>query len=209
MKQLRLFFYSPGNLLGMGLACIGPLLLFTGVVDKVWWLASIGAYGVGFAAGLLFFPDAVIEQQAEMSLDDLQSFLERLLREHTKKLPSEAVAHLQSIHKSLTEALPRFKELFEQSGTAGREWLVFRQVILSYLPETLGNYLRLPATYAVVHKVGNTGKTPKLLLAEQLAVMDEELQKTVQMLFESDANKMLVASRFLEQKFEKATDFLV
>jgi hypothetical protein len=60
-----------------------------------------------------------------------------------------------------------------------------------------------------VHKVGNTGKTPKLLLAEQLKVMDSELQTTVQSLFENDATQMLVTSRFLESKFEKATDFTV
>jgi hypothetical protein len=81
--------------------------------------------------------------------------------------------------------------------------------VFPYLPETLGNYLRLPATYAAVHKFGNTGKTPKLLLAEQLKVMDSELQITVQSLFENDATRMLVNSRFLESKFEKATDFTI
>ena len=209
MTKLRLFFYGPGNLLGMALACLGPLLLFTGVIEKGWWFVTAGAYGVGWAAGALFFREVALEQQTEMSLEDLQRFLEKLLQEHAKKLPVEAVSHLQSIHESLKAALPRFQELFERSGSAGREWQVFRQVILNYLPETLGNYLRLPATYAVLHKVGNTGKTPKLLLAEQLQVMDAELQKTVQVLFESDANQMLVNSRFLESKFEKATDFTV
>jgi hypothetical protein len=209
MTKLRLFFYGPGNLLGMALACIGPLLLFTGVIEKGWWLVSVGAYGAGWAAGSLFFREVAIEQATEMSLEDLQRFLEKLLQEHARKLPPEALVYLQSIHQSLESALPRFQELFELSGTPGREWQVFRQVILNYLPETLGNYLRLPATYAAVHKVGNTGKTPKLLLAEQLKVMDSELQITVQSLFENDATRMLVNSRFLESKFEKATDFTI
>jgi hypothetical protein len=208
MRRLQLYFYGRSNLIGMGLACLGPILLFSGVVDKAWWLVSVSGYGMGWAAGALLFPATVIDQKADMSLADVQSFLDKLLREHSKKLPPEAVAHLQSIQASLAQAAPRFQELFEKSGRAGSEWLVFRQVILSYLPETLSNYLRLPATYAAVHKVGNTGKTPKLLLAEQLSVMDAELQKTVQSLFENDANQMLVTSKFLEQKFERAEDFL-
>ena len=208
MTRLRLFFYGPNNLLGMALACLGPILLLSGVVEKGWWLVSGGAYGFGWAAGALFFRDAAIEQRAEMSLEDLQRFLEKMLRDHAKQLPAEAVTRLQSIYASLEQALPRFQELFERSGSAGREWLVFRQVILNYLPQTLGNYLRLPAAYAAVHKVADTGKTPKLLLVEQLQVMDVELQSTVKSLFESDANAMLVNSKFLESRFAAATDFL-
>lgn len=208
MKNHRLFLYSPGNMLGMGLACLGPVLLFAGVVDRGWWLVSLAAHGAGVAAGMLFFRGVTVERQAEMSFEELNWFLEKLMREHGKKLPTEALAHLQSIHESLEVALPRVQEVFEQSGSAGREWSVFRQVVLKYLPETLGNYLRLPATYAAMHKVGDTGKTPRILLAEQLDVLDRELKKTVQSLFESDANKMLVNSRFLEGKFRQATDFL-
>jgi hypothetical protein len=209
MTKLKLFFYGPGNLLGMALAWLGPLLLFAGVIEKGWWLVSAGTYLAGLAAGTLFFQRVAIEQQTEMSFEDLQRFLEQMLDKHASKLPAEAVTHLRSIHESLKAALPRFQELFERSGIPGQEWFVFRQVILSYLPETLGNYLRLPSTYAAVHKVGSTGKTPRLLLAEQLQVMDVELQNAVQKLFESDANQMLVNSRFLEQRFEKATDFTV
>ncbi|MBC8737122.1 hypothetical protein F6X40_09910 [Paraburkholderia sp. UCT31] len=208
MSKLRLFFYGPSNLSGMALACIGPLLLLAGVIDKGWWAVSAGAYGCGWVAGSLFFQNAVIEHRAEMSLEDLQSFLQKLLRDNSSKLPADAVQHLKSIHDSLEQALPRFKELFETSGSAGQQWLMFRQVILNYLPETLGNYLKLPATYARVHKVGNTGQTPSQLLIAQLDVMDIELQNATQALFESDANKMLVNSRFLESKFGKATDFL-
>jgi hypothetical protein len=209
MTRLRLFVYGPGNLLGVALACIGPLLLFTGVIDKGWWLVSASAYGAGWAAGALFFREVAIDQMAEMSIEDLERFLEKLLDQHGRKLPAEAAQHLQAIRESLKEALPRFQELLDRSGTAGREWLVFRQVILNYLPETLGNYLRLPATYAVMHRIGDTGKTPRVLLVEQLEIMDAELKRTVQSLYESDANEMLVNSRFLESKFEKATDFTV
>lgn len=140
----------------MGLACLGPVLLFMGIIDKGWWFVSLGAYGAGFSAGMLFFQNVVREQQAEMSFAELACFLEDMQAEHAKKLPREAVEHLQSIHDSLNAALPRFQELFERSGSPGHEWLVFRQVVLNYLPDTLDNYLRLPSTYAAVHKVGDT-----------------------------------------------------
>lgn len=208
MSKLRLYFYGPGNLIGMAMACLGPILLFAGVIDRAWWLVSLGAYGAGWAAGALFYEDVVVEQKVAMTLEDLQRFLCKLLAEHGKKLPQEAVAHLQSIHNSLVEALPKFHELFERSGSPGREWVTFRQVIVSYLPQTLGNYLRLPPTYAAMHKIGNTGKTPKVLLIEQLTVMDMELQAAVKQLFESDVTQMLATSKFLEQKFAKATDFV-
>ncbi|MFP3637701.1 hypothetical protein [Paraburkholderia sp. SIMBA_054] len=204
---MKLYLYSPGNLIGIALACIGPALLLAGVVDRGWWMISAAAYGAGWAAGALFFPNAVVEQTVEMSFEELPRFLGKLLEQHGSRIPSESFERIQSIHSSLEQALPRFQELFERSGTPGQQWMIFRQVVLSYLPETLNNYLRLPAPYAATHKVGGTGKTPRALLAEQLEVMDTELQRVVQTLFESDANQMLLNSRFLESKFGKAIDF--
>lgn len=208
MIKLRLFFYSPNNLLGLTLACLGPLLLLCGVIGKGWYLVSALAYGLGWTASAVFFTQAVLEQKTELTLDDLQSFLEKLLNDHAKHLPDEAVARLQSIYTSLVQALPRFKEMAGITGSAGKEWMVFRQVILSYLPQTLANYIRLPTAYAAMHKVGDTGKTPKVLLVEQLSIMDTELQTTAKSLFESDVNQMLVNSKFLDSKFGQATDFL-
>lgn len=207
MTRFWLFFFSTNNLLGMAAACLGPILLMAGIIGPGWQVVTLLAYVVGWVTGKVFFPDAAIEQKRELSLDDLQRVLETILKEHAKALPDEARASLQSIYQSLEAALPRFKELFEKSGTGGQEWIVFRQVILSYLPETVNNYLRLPAAYAAMHKVGNTGKTPKVLLIEQLSVMDTELQSAVRSLFESDAQKMLINSKFLESKFTKALDF--
>lgn len=208
MKNARLFLYSPGNLVGIGLACLGPLLLFSGVIDRGWWAVSVAGYGMGQAIGRLFFRNVEMVQKTEMTLQDLQHFLDRMLIEKGQRLPPEAFEHLRSISESLRQALPRFQELFGRSGSAGEEWLVFRQVILSYLPETLDNYLRLPGGYAASHLVADTGLTPRRLLCDQLSVMDSELQKVVQGLFESDANQMLVNSKFLEQKFRKAIDYM-
>jgi hypothetical protein len=208
MTNLRLFFYSHNNLLGLGLACIGPLLLLGGVLGKGWYLVSAMAYGMGWAASAVFFTKAALVQKANLTLDDFQSFLETLLRENLRQLPDPAVVHLKSICESLEQALPRFKEIASTTGSAGKECLVFRQVILNYLPQTLANYLRLPTAYAARHKVGDTGKTAKTLLIEQLGILDAELQATAKSLFESDINKMLVNSKFLESKFGHATNFL-
>lgn len=208
MTKLRLFFYSPNNLLGLALACLGPALLLGGLIGKGWFVVSALAYGSGWLASEVFFTQAVLEQKTELTLDDLQLYLAKMLRDNARKLPEEAVARLGSISESLQQALPRFKEMAAVTGAGGREWLVFRQVILSYLPQTLGNYLRLPPAYAAMHKVGDSGKTPKAMLVEQLRIMDEELQGAAKSLFESEANQMLVNSKFLESKFAKATDFL-
>lgn len=208
MSKWRLFFYSPSNMLGCALACFGPVLFMAGVIGTGWWMVTLLAYALGFVAATLLFPAADFEHRTDLTLEDLQHFLEKLLRDHAKSLPDEAVLRLQSIYDSLTQALPKFKEMFEVSGAGGREWMTFRQVILNYLPETLGNYLRLPRAYASMHKVGDTGKTPRMLLVEQLTVMDDELQSAMKSLFDSDINQMLVNSKFLEGKFGKATDFL-
>jgi hypothetical protein len=208
MQKLRLFLFSQYNLCGLAVACIGPALVLADVIGRGWPLVSMLGYGVGYAGGVLLFPQAVIEQQAEMSLEDLQGFLSKLLREHSNRLPQEAVAHLKSIADSLEQALPRFKEMFESTGTGGEGWMVFRQVILSYLPQTIGNYLRLPAKYAATHIVGNTGKTPHVLLVSQLKAMDTELIRATQTMFESDANQMLIDTTFLERKFGRVSDFM-
>lgn len=208
MTKLRLFFYSPNNLLGLTLACVGPVLLLCGLIGKGWYLISACAYVAGWLSSEIFFTQAAMEQKTELTLDDLQSYLEKMLRENARKLPEEAAVRLRSISESLEQSLPRFKEMAAVTGAGGKEWLIFRQVILSYLPQTLGNYLRLPTAYAAMHKVGDTGKTPKVLLVEQLSIMDDELQAATKSLFESDVNRMLVNSKFLDSKFGKATDFL-
>ena len=70
-------------------------------------MVSACAYAVGWFSSEGCFTQAVQEQKTELPLDDLQSYLETMLRENAKKLPDEAVARLTSIHDSLQQALPR------------------------------------------------------------------------------------------------------
>lgn len=207
-RKIPFYFYSASNLLGLAFASLGPLLYLGGVLGNGWGWVTLFAYGFGAVVATLVFPAPRLPASQDLTLDDLAAFLDRLLREHTHSLPVEAVERLRSIHDSLAQVLPKFREVFAAGAVGGREWLTFRQVILSYLPTILGNYLRLPRGYAHLHKVGDTGKTPRQLLVEQLTVLDEELHSAMNTLFESDLNQMLVNSKFLESKFGKATDFL-
>lgn len=208
MTKIKLFLYGQGNIVGSALATVAVILYLSGLLGEGWWIATALAYALGYVASTVLVPTVNFEHETELGLDDLQHFLTKMLSDYGKQLPDESLEHLKSIKESLDQALPKFKDIFEISGSGGPEWMRFRKVILNYLPETLGNYLRLPRAYVNVHKVGETGKTPRKMLVEQLSVMDDELKTAVSSLFESDLTQMVNNSKFLESKFRKAVTFL-
>lgn len=199
--RLALYFYSTRNIVACAAALLGPLLLFAGVIRDFWIPITIGLY----VAGFLFTPSPRLidtDMTQSLSIDSLRARLDELLESARPALPAASVERLQRIRASIDEVLPRLV-----ASTSGNDDLyIVRETVLRYLPETLGNYLALPALFRTTYSVRN-GKTAQALLGEQLAVLDEQLQQVVTNVARGDVEALLANGRFLESRFAQR-DFL-
>lgn len=199
--RLLLWFYSSANIAGCALALLGPVLLFVGVIDRGWLPITAGLYAAGYLLGRR--PPALerhIEQS--LSMDQILDHLDTLIRQAGPHLVDDMRKSLASIRTSIAEVLPRLLE----GGSAGNDLFTVRQTVLSYLPETLANYVALPPAFRASHVIAD-GKTARQLLTEQLALLDGQLQEVVANVAASDAQALLANGAFLRQRFQQP-DFL-
>lgn len=199
--RLLLWFYSSANIAGCALALGGPLLLLLGVIGKGWLLITAGLYAAGWLLGRR--PPA-LERHIEESLSVEQTLekLDALIRQASPHLVEEMKRSLVSIRTSVQEVLPRLLS----AGAGSYDLFTVRETVLSYLPETLANYVALPPAFRASHVLAD-GKTARQLLAEQLALLDKQLQEVVTNVAASDAQALLANGAFLRQRFQQP-DFL-
>jgi hypothetical protein len=74
------------------------------------------------------------------------------------------------------------------------------QTATSYLPEALAAYMRLPRSFADNRTVTG-GKTPLMVLCDQLDLLGAEMDKVFTAACRSDADALLAHGRFLRDKF--------
>ena len=198
--RLLLWFYSSANIAGCALALLGPVLLFLGVIAQGWLPITAGLYAVGYLLGRR--PPA-LERHIEHSLSVEQTLdrLDVLIRQASPHLVDDMRKALASIRTSVAEVLPR---LLEAGG--GNDLFTVRETVLSYLPETLANYVALPPAFRASHVVAD-GKTARQLLGEQLVLLDGQLKEVVANVAASDAQALVANGAFLRQRFQQP-DFL-
>ena len=200
MQKFWLFIYSQANLYGCLFGLAGLALYFVGIGREYWFLIVPGLYLIG----VLLNPasKADLELKQNMADAEIKSELERILNKAKAKIPKEAFEICNRIKVLVVEMLPRLRSM---SGT--QDAFAIKQAALDYLPHTLENYLALPPAYASIHPIKD-GKTAKMILLEQLALLEQSVQAASSNVLQGDAQKMLVNSRFLEDKFAKAENFL-
>lgn len=191
--RLLIFLYSTGNLLGCCLALIS-LSLFFGNIIRDWWLGiTIGMY----IAGVLLVPGQKgIAAQLPTETPDLLTSLDRLIAASRKRLPAEAQTRLANIRSLLTELTPKMTT----DSMAMTQNIAITNAITRDLPATLNNYLKLPSAFANLHPVDGQ-KTCKVLLLEQLELLDTQLSKLAENVFKQDAEALLLNGQFLKEKF--------
>jgi hypothetical protein len=195
-----LYLYSTRNILACAIALAGPALLFLGIIQQGWLLITAALYGVGYFATPA--PQVVdTELTQTLSFDALLEQLDRVVKAARPHLQAGMIAHLDGIRRSIQEVLPRLKE-----GGFNDNLFIVRETISRYLPETLANYITLPAVFRATH-VLKDGKTARDLLRDQLAVLDEQMKQVVVNVARGDADALLANGQFLEAKFRER-DFL-
>jgi hypothetical protein len=199
--RILLYLYSTRHIVACTTALAGPALLFLGVIREGWVLIT----AVLYAAGYFMTPapqalDAGLTQS--LSFEAMLERFDRLVNEARAQLPPKMVGLLDSIRRSIQEALPRLGDgrVFDDN------LFTVRETIARYLPETLANYIALPPIFRVT-RVLKDGKTARDLLMDQLVVLDNQMKEVVGNLARGDADALLANGEFLEAKFRER-DFI-
>ncbi len=188
-----------GIILVVTLPFLGPL---PGVI-----LALAGAAGAGYATTKLpalpgergAAPQALTSRAdaaSSVSAQRLEKNLRYLVNLSREELPDDATEKVIQIASTIIAILPRLPNL------AGGEHKVYtvRQTVLDYLPEAINNYRALPREYAETEPIEG-GKTAHQLLVEQLTVLAKQIDAIAAEFPQSDAQRLMIHGRFLEDKF--------
>jgi hypothetical protein len=205
-QRLQLFVYSTRNIVGSLLAIGGLGLFFGGVIHAYWWAIVAGLYG----AGALGWPRnnlADTAEQTELSPDLLAQQVRKLVDSVAQGLPKEALDLLHSIQGTLSELLPRLKELRDRGTISGKDSFTVIETVRRYLPDTLAAYLRLPKYYAQMQPLAD-GRTASQTLLDQLRVLDTLLKDVAKSAFAGDAETLVSNGQFLQNKFSEKLAFL-
>ena len=192
MRRLQLFFYGNGNLAGLALALLGPVLLFAGVIGGGWGWITLGLYVAGLLLGWALQPAGASFERAlqqHWSAEDIRERIDELVQKARPMLTPEMQKHLDSVRGSVHEVLPSLAE----AGPVFNDGLfTVRETVLQYLPATLSHYAALPPLFRVTQPVQD-GKTARQLLTEQLALLAGQMQQVVAHVAASDAQALLAA----------------
>jgi hypothetical protein len=188
--------FSTKNMVGVGLAVVGPAIGLAGVVNPLVGLALAPAL---YVVGALAAPSRRrVDLAAGIDPDDVRRSLTEVQRRIKGKVPKEVSEHVQRIASTITECMPRANTL----GDGSTQAFGLARTATDYLPTALQAYLDLPRAYAD-HKVVSDGKTSLGLLLDQLDLMARKMDEIAEAVHRSDTDKLVAHGRFLAEKFGK------
>ena len=198
-QRLLLYLYGTPHLAGSLAALVGLGLYFGGLIDRGWWAIVLALY----AGGVLVVPrdDAAVRlTQARFDEETLREGLADLIKMSRTRVPEEARARLEAIRQHAELLLPKLKELTERGALASSVRHDVLVTLTRYLPDTLAGYLRLPPAYTRLHS-DSAGKSPQVLLVEQLTILEDNLRRAEQEAFAEDVASLEIQGRFLSEKY--------
>lgn len=146
---------------------------------------------------------AAAQSSSDLQTQEIAIILDTLIHSVRRKLPKDVLGQVDSIRSSILEILPRVEAL---EGIDHNRYAV-RQIAMSYLPETLENYMKLPQEMATQKEIRG-GRTAHQLLQEQLGLLDGELKEIIDDIDRADTRSLLAHGRFLEDKFGQSDQWL-
>jgi hypothetical protein len=185
----------PAPLLGGALVVAAPVLAVTGALAPVAAVGMAVAGVVGGAGAALARrrrarrPTTPPEPDVAARLDEIDALV-------AGTVPAAVEARVQRITATLRETLPRLGQL-GLGSTMAHDAI---RTVTSYLPEALGAYMRLPRSFADRRAVSG-GKTPLLVLCDQLDLLATEMDQVFVAVCRSDADALVAHGRFLAEKF--------
>jgi hypothetical protein len=188
------YLHSTKNIVGSGLAVVGPALALAGIIAPPIGLVLVP---VLYAVGALAAPEAKhSELTTGVDADDVKRSLGELRRRVHGRVPADIEERVERVATTITDILPRADEL--SHGSEARFVLV--KTATDYLPSTVQAYLDLPRTYADA-KVVADGKTAHSLVCEQLDVLIQQMDDVSDAVNRADTDRLVANGRFLAEKF--------
>jgi hypothetical protein len=128
---------------------------------------------------------------------DITAALDKVERMTAEASLSPAVvARVLRVTTRLRETVPRM----DNAGLTSVDQYALIATATSYLPEALGNYLRLPRDWANTRPIMG-GKSALLILIDQLDLLGGTADKMYDAVLQKDARALIEHGRFLEQRF--------
>jgi hypothetical protein len=157
--------------------------------------AVAGVALLGGAAALLLGRRRPAPPVFEAPPDPAAELDELVARIHGKVNPM-VESRVDRVVSILRDTLPRLDQL---SAGSQHAHLAVRTAT-SYLPEAVGAYMRLPASYADRRPVSG-GRTSLMLLCDQLDLLAAEMDKVLVAVNAADVDALVVHERFLKETF--------
>jgi hypothetical protein len=111
-------------------------------------------------------------------------------------VPPLVQSRVRRIARTVAETVPRLRNL----GPGSAQAYSVVATATDYLPQALGNYLRLPRAWADSRPIEN-GKTSLMLLVDQLDLLGSTMDQILDAAVRVDADALIAHGRFLQQKF--------
>ncbi len=176
---------------GFGWAVGIPAVAAAGIGAAVWAVRAVaGAMVRGHddlgpgAEGTMFDPS------------DVRESLRRLRMRIEGRVPNDIYAKVDGIAQTIEAILPRHSAL----GPGSQDLFVLARTAMDYLPIAIDTYLNLPQDYATEHPISG-GKTAREILAEQLNLLQAQIDEVAIAVNKNDTDKLLAHGRFLEERF--------
>jgi len=135
-------------------------------------------------------PSAPTPEEISTALDMMDA------RVVSAAVSSAVLARVFRITKRLRETLPRMSN----AGLTSTDQYSLIATATSYLPQTVGSYVRLPRDWADSRPV-DAGRSSLLVLIDQLDLLAETVDKIYDAVLAKDAEALVVHGRFLAEKF--------
>ena len=187
---------STKNLMGVGFAAAGPILGVTVLANPLLGVALAPAL---YVVGALVAPGKKrVNLAAGIDSKDAMRSLDEIQRRIRRRVPDVVARRVKYISASIVDSLRRADSLGEGSS----EVFGLVKTATDYLPTALQTYLDLPRNYAD-RKIVVDGKTPLILLCEQLDLLMTKMDEIAEAVNRADSDKLIAHGRFLAEKFGK------
>ncbi len=189
--------YSTKNIVGCGLAVVGPALGIVGVVNPILGVALAPAL---YVVGALVAPNRKkgVDLAGGIDPDDALRSLDQIQKRIKGRVPDDIAALVAQIAGCIRDSLARATALGE--GSADVFGLV--RTATDYMPTALQAYLDLPREYAD-KKVVSGHKTAHDILKDQLTLIASKMDEIADAVNRADTDKLIANGRFLAEKFGK------
>lgn len=184
-------------LAGLGFACAAASLALIGASLPMIGIAGIALFVVGYMATRRYTRRRHIEGMAPAI--ELAGKFDEFLAAQIPRLPDAANTSLQRIKTLLARVLPALDNPVASAALTQEETFFAREVVSRYLPDAVRPFLALAPDRADA-VTGSDARSPRVLLLEQLAMVERELARIDERLAAAASAELARNKKLLERR---------